>query len=178
MSKGAERIAESATIAIGRRRFVRMAANRVFAAACLVATGTIVRDLLSQTAVAVSGECAGQADKGLGCPGSQAGFPCGPSRCCNYTTGRPNNCDCGKGNANCKTQADSPNCYGDDHRHYSGGCWTCIGDCLLCSQDPVTHCKKVTTCCDCKTNANNCNDNDLGSNRGRCIAYDTNTINC
>ena len=175
-----EALAEGAAIAINRRRFLRRLANGTFFVAATAAAGGGV-DILRATVAWATDEtcCEGSNNVGLGCPSSSiSGYPCGPSRCCNYIRpGAPNNCDCGLSGADCKTNTQSSNCYGRDKRDWSlDGCWTCRGPCYRCSTDPPIQCRRVTTCCDCKTNADHCNDPDKGNNRGRCISYSVNIV--
>lgn len=174
-----ETLAESAAISINRRRFIRRLANGVFYVAATTAAGGGLSILRSTVAWATDETCCeGSANAGIGCPSSTlSGYPCGPSRCCNYTNGRPANCDCATNSGGCKSNAQSNNCHGQDLRHYGGtGCWTCRGPCFRCNTTPPQQCRKVTTCCDCKTTADNCNDVDQGGNRGRCISWDTQQV--
>ena len=184
MDDPAGRIAQGVAERIDRRRFFRRAASGTFYVVALWAAGGI-RSLayadLTDT-ITTSGTCYGP---GPGCPsGGYTNNPCGPSRCCNYIrSGAPASCDCsvGSNTATCKThdstgtvtRTTSPNCYSKDLRHYmSTSCWTCVGPCYSCGD--LQKCKIVTTCCDCKTNKSNCNDPDIdGTNRGRCIAYNS-----
>lgn len=177
MSDRLERVAEHTAVTMNRRGFLRRAANKLFAGIAVAAAGAGWTAIMSTAAQAVVNMvCEGASNRGLGCPGAAAGYPCGPSRCCNFIrSGAPANCNCGSG-GNCLGQASSPNCFGNDFRFWgtssaSPGCWTCNGPCSGGS-------RIVTTCCDCKTNASNCKDPDLGSNRGRCIAHSKTTRAC
>lgn len=172
MSNNVQGAAEVVARRINRRRFLRRAADGVFRGVALLASGAAIETVLAGIASATSGTCSGP---GPGCPGALADYPCGPSRCCGFIRpGAPANCDCGASGV-CRSNSGSyPNCYGHDYRHYpqnTGGCWTCISNCH-------SSVRRTTTCCDCKTNASVCNDPDLGSNRGRCIAWSQSQTSC
>lgn len=183
MSDVVRRGAEEVAARMNRRRFLRRAANTVFYAVSVASAGGGLALIQGSRAWAVAVDahvCEGQANVGPGCPNDPIlNGPCGPSRCCNFIrSGAPANCNCAKGATNCKTQADSPNCFGEDHRFWlTTGCWSCRGDCFVCPGGGAS-CRRVTTCCDCKTHAGNCNDPDQGGNRGRCINYDIATVAC
>jgi hypothetical protein len=173
MSDGFGRAAERTAITINRRRFLRKVADSLFTGMAVAATGAGWSTILSSVANATdASHCAGQSDQGPGCPGANAGYPCGPSRCCNYTTGHAG-CDCGRAGAKCKTNSENSNCYSKDLREYSvDGCWTCN------NAPCISGSKIVTTCCDCRTSAARCNDRDLGGGYGRCIAHSKTTVSC
>jgi hypothetical protein len=182
-----ESVAEAVTFTIDRRRFLRRAANSTFYILSVSAAGGVLSLLGEQSALAaVNVECAGLGNTGLGCPNQAAsGYPCGPSRCCNQVrSGTPAGCDCsvGSNSVTCKTHTGNQYCFGSDHRAWldgslSPGCWTCTSQCFnICG--PQGPCKTITTCCDCKTDAAACNDPNLGSGRGRCIAYHSATVFC
>lgn len=170
MADAAERFAQGVASRIDRRRFMRRLARGAFFTCALASVGSAsgIRSELAR--LVVRGDtCSGP---GPGCPGAVRGNPCGMSRCCNFIrAGAPNNCNCKEGTTGCKENGESPNCYGGDTRVYSNRCWTCVGPCSSGT-------RYTTTCCDCKTNANHCNDPDLGGNRGRCISYHSTTSNC
>lgn len=181
MSEFVKISAEELAARMNRRRFLRRTANTLFYAVSVTAAGGGLSLIQGSRAYAVAVDmfiCEGQANVGDGCPRDPIlNGPCGPSRCCNFTSGRPSNCNCASGATNCKTQANSPNCFGEDHRAWTNtGCWSCRGDCFRCPDGGS--CRRVTTCCDCKTHASNCNDDDKGGNRGRCINYDIVTVAC
>jgi hypothetical protein len=173
-----ENLATRAATTIDRRRFLRRLAEGSFIAVATVAAGGGLDVLRASVAWAVDETCcAGQPNVGDGCPNtSTSGYPCGPSRCCSYTSGHTG-CNCSKSGAGCKTQSENANCFGPDSRHYSQStCWSCRGPCYRCSTDPPIQCRKITTCCDCKTDASACNDNDLGSGYGRCVSYNIQVV--
>lgn len=171
MSDGFRRAAERTAVTINRRRFLRRVANTMFAAVTGVATGVGWSAILSSVAQAAHTQaCSGNPNSLKGCPGAAAGYPCGPSRCCNYTTGHAG-CNCGKPGANCKTNSENSNCYSNDFRDYGDGCWTCNGPCNSGN-------RIITTCCDCRTSAARCNDPDLGGGYGRCVAHSKTTVSC
>jgi hypothetical protein len=167
MTETLDKMTEGIAAAVDRRRFLRRTANATFVMVATIAAGGVLDVLRPEAAWAHTG-CASA--KGLGCPSNASHpHPCGTSRCCNYLrSGTPSSCNCRKSGSTCKSNSDSPNCYGKDTRYYSDGCWTCTGSCVNCY---YCYCRTVTTCCDCKTNASRCKDPDLGGNRGRCIAW-------
>jgi hypothetical protein len=184
MSEFVNVTAQELAARINRRRFLRRAANTIFYAVSVTAAGGGLSLVQGSRAWAIAVDmhiCEGVGNEGKGCPDDPIlNGPCGPSRCCNFIrAGAPSNCNCAKGALDCKTQSDSPNCYSNDLRAWpQTGCWSCRGDCFRCPDGGS--CRRVTTCCDCKTNQANCNDPNLGygDNRGRCINYDIVTVAC
>lgn len=176
MSDGFGRAAERTAVTINRRRFLRKAADTLFTGVAVAATGAGWSAILSSVAQAAHTQaCSGNPSNLQGCPGAAAGYPCGPSRCCNYTTGHAG-CDCGKPGAKCKTNSANSNCYSNDFRDYGDGCWTCNGPCNSGT-------RIITTCCDCRTDAANCHDTNLGGSCGsdgcgRCVSHSKTTVSC
>jgi hypothetical protein len=171
----ADRFAEEIATKTSRRRFIRLMARTsfiTFSLASVGQTGQLLKAAVARLAP-LGDTCSGP---GLGCPGSAAGNPCGPSRCCNYV--RPNtnaNCDCA---TDFQCHNGGTYCFGNDGRAYPDYCWTCHGPCSTVSFCPTHQVQTRTTCCDCKTSASLCNDPDKGSGKGRCIRYQKTDVCC
>ena len=167
MDDGVEKFAVGVTRLLDRRSFLRKIAGNAFKAAAVLAVGGTLVDVMATPAYA---NCGGAA--GSGCPkvtninGNVVSRGCGTSRCCNYLrSGTSSNCKCASGTS-CKSTTGY--CYGKDTRYWGSGCWSCT---VTTKYTGGCYYGYTTTCCDCKTNADACNDPDLGSNRGRCIGW-------
>ncbi len=138
----AERLSVGVARTIDRRAFLRKTAGAAFKVAAVLAAGSGIATAFATPAWANCGGCAGP-----GCPkvknykGNTVSKGCGPSRCCNYTTGISSYCNCGSGTS-CKSG--TYHCKGS-----TGYCWSCAVVTLIGSNG----CQYgyVTTCCDCNT---------------------------
>jgi hypothetical protein len=137
----AEKLSTHIYRTIDRRAFFRKSAGATFKTVAVLAAGGALATAVATPAWADCGGCAGS-----GCPtvidyrGRRVSKGCGPSRCCNYTSGMNSGCNCWTGSG-CKRNS------------YCGGatgyCWSCAVVTLIAPNG----CQYgyVTTCCDCNT---------------------------
>lgn len=155
-----------------RRQFFRTVAHNSFRVATTAAAASTFGAALATVAEAATTVSYPKTcnSPGVGCPDG-----CGTSRCCISTSGSATGrtgCNCGEG-ANCVNNAASGGkCKGRDTRAYSNACWTCYSSEYACHIDCT--CKKITTCCDCRTRptsqSGGC-DPSIGGGDGRCISW-------
>ena len=162
MTTRTDELAVQIAKAIDRRGFLRRVARTGFVAAAATSVGAALDGVFAVPALAYASSCAqSEGDPvGPGCPNDSTfrPYPCGPSRCCNYTSGKPSGCGCSSGNATCLSG--TTHCKGKAGTWSGTSCWTCTGNtygpngCLL----------HITTCCDCATSG-------CGDSSNRCISY-------
>jgi hypothetical protein len=167
---------------IDRRAFFRKAAVNAFKAAAVLTAGGTLAEVISTPAWA--NDCGTQANfkrnNGLGCPAVYnvaknhgAGgymYPCGPSRCCNYTKGMSSSCNCWNG-SNCKRNHTCRGRENGQNAPYPGtGSWTCVYTSAVSG-----NMKKIctTTCNDCLTIASCPNPGNPAHHR--CVGW---TLDC
>lgn len=164
------RLSKSLAVRMDRRGFVRKAGRGIFATTALLAAGGVAEVTRATPAFAYASSCASSEGdrRGAGCPGGGhwgSRYPCGPSRCCTYTSGRPAGCNCSNLYASfCKNN-------GGRCRNLAGtwggaSCWTCQSPSFGCGVGCT--CVYQTTCCDCRTSG--CDSDNI------CISNVTSTV--
>lgn len=159
------RLAEAMAHRIDRRQVLRKTSRYAFFMLALAAAGE-AEIITASKAFAHTVHCSGSIHVGLGCPGSTYGYPCGPSRCCNYIRpGYPSTCNCANGSS---CISGTTHCTGLKTNIYPTGCWTC-------TYVNNTLCKiYTTTCCDCGTSGCGDPNDQYGP---RCVGHSTTVQN-